>query len=89
MQWNLHVKTRLPKTIVIGSGDADFLPLVVRLRERGIKTVCVSARNKMSKEAISAYNQVIYVGLDKTTEDQVLGEKASLSSLFLRYQQRK
>ena len=70
---------RMPKTVFIGSGDADFLPLVVRLRERGIRTVCVSARNKMSKEAISAYDQVIYVGLDKATEDQVSSEVASLS----------
>ena len=69
---------RLPKTVFIGSGDADFLPLVVRLRERGIKTVCVSARNKMSKEAISAYNQVIYVGLDMATADQVSLEEANL-----------
>lgn len=70
---------RLPKTVFIGSGDADFLPLVVRLRERGIKAVCVSARNKMSKEAISAYDQVIYVGLDKATDDQVSSEVVSLS----------
>lgn len=70
---------RLPKTVFIGSGDADFLPLVVRLRERGIKAVCVSARNKMSKEAISAYDQVIYVGLDKATDDQVASEVVSLS----------
>jgi NYN domain len=75
----LACKTPLPKTIIIGSGDVDFLPLVVRLRERGIKTVCVSARNKMSKEAISAYDQVIYVGLDKATEDQVSSEVVSLS----------
>ena len=74
---------RVPKTVFIGSGDADFLPLVVRLRERGIKTVCVSARNKMSKEAISAYDQVIYVGLDKVTEDQVSSEFVSLSASTL------
>ena len=66
----LACQIRLPKTIIIGSGDADFLPLVVRLRERGIKTVCVSVRNKISKEAIPAYDQIIYVGSDKATEDQ-------------------
>ncbi len=33
----------------------------------------------MSKEAISAYDQVIYVGLDKATEDQVSSEVVSLS----------
>ena len=65
----LACQSRLPKTVIIGSGDVDFLPLVVRLRERGIKTVCVSARNKISKEAIPAYDQIIYVGSDKATEE--------------------
>ncbi len=51
-----------PKVIAIGSGDADFLPLVVRLRERGIRMVCVSERTKMAQEAIHAYDEVIYVG---------------------------
>lgn len=74
---------RMPKTVFIGSGDADFLPLVVRLRERGIKTVCVSARSKMSREAISAYDQVIYVGLDKVADDQVSSEDESLSAPIL------
>jgi hypothetical protein len=73
---------RLPKTVFIGSGDADFLPLVVRLRERGIKTVCVSARNKMSKEAISAYDQVMYVGFDKVAEDQVSSDDVRLAAVI-------
>jgi hypothetical protein len=51
-----------PKLVVIGSGDADFLPLVVRLRERGIRMVCVSERSKMGREAVSAYDRVILVG---------------------------
>lgn len=51
-----------PKLVVIGSGDLDFVPLVVRLRERGIKVVCVTERNKMAKDAVPAYDQVIYVG---------------------------
>jgi hypothetical protein len=51
-----------PKLVVIGSGDADFLPLVVRLRERGIRMVCVSERSKMGREAASAYDRVILVG---------------------------
>jgi hypothetical protein len=48
--------------MVIASGDADYLPLVVRLRERGIRLVCVSERHKMNSEAVSAYAQVLYVG---------------------------
>ena len=63
----LACQARTLKTVFIGSGDTDFLPLVVRLRERGIHTVCITDRSKMSTEAISAYNQVIYVG----TENQL------------------
>jgi hypothetical protein len=51
-----------PAMIVIGSGDADFVPLVVRLRERGIQVVCVSEAGKMAPEAVSAYDRVVYVG---------------------------
>lgn len=51
-----------PKLVVIGSGDLDFVPLVVRLRERGIKVVCVTERSKMAQDAVPAYDQVIYVG---------------------------
>ena len=55
-------QTPAPKLVVIGSGDADFVPLVVRLRERGIRMVCVSERGKMGREAVSAYDRVILVG---------------------------
>lgn len=55
-------QTPMPKVVVIGSGDADFLPLVVRLRERGIRMVCVSERGKMGREAVFAYDRVILVG---------------------------
>lgn len=51
-----------PAMIVIGSGDADFVPLVVRLRERGIQVVCVSEASKMAPEAVPAYDRVLYVG---------------------------
>lgn len=58
--------TPRPKIIVIASGDLDFVPLVVRLRERGIRVICISERSKLSQDAISAYDQVIYVGTAKT-----------------------
>ena len=58
-----------PKLIVIGSGDADFTPLVVRLRERGIRVVCVSERSKMGREAIPAHDRVILVGPDLAASD--------------------
>ena len=54
--------TPRPTLIAIGSGDADFLPLVVRLRERGIRMVCVSERSKMAQEAAHAYDEVMVVG---------------------------
>lgn len=60
-----------PKLVVIGSGDLDFVPLVVRLRERGIKVVCVSERSKMAQDAMRAYDQVIYVGCDQSIRPAV------------------
>ncbi|OOG88226.1 hypothetical protein B0E41_02745 [Hydrogenophaga sp. A37] len=60
----LACQTPSPKTVVVGSGDADFVPLVVRLRERGIKVLCVSEYRKMAPEAVKAYDNVIYVGRD-------------------------
>ncbi|MGV0986529.1 MAG: NYN domain-containing protein [Limnohabitans sp.] len=57
-----------PKLVVIGSGDLDFVPLVVRLRERGIKVVCVTERSKMAQDAVPAYDQVIYVGGDQVDQ---------------------
>jgi hypothetical protein len=62
----LACQSPAPGLIVIGSGDADFTPLVVRLRERGIRVVCVSERSKMGREAIPAYDRVILVGSEMT-----------------------
>lgn len=57
-----------PRVIAIGSGDADFVPLVVRLRERGIRMVCVSERTKMAAEAVHAYDAVLYVGKESARD---------------------
>lgn len=65
----LACQTPAPGLIVIGSGDADFTPLVVRLRERGIRVVCVSERSKMGREAMPAYDRVILVGPDMSHQD--------------------
>lgn len=62
-------QTPMPRMVVIGSGDADFVPLVVRLRERGIRMVCVSERGKMGREAISAYDRVILVGQEQAWQE--------------------
>lgn len=73
-------QTPTPKMVVIGSGDADFLPLVVRLRERGIRMVCVSERGKMGREAVSAYDRVILVGAEQALyEAQQLAAAAVLA----------
>lgn len=65
----LACQTPAPGLIVIGSGDADFTPLVVRLRERGIRVVCVSERSKMGREAVPAYDRVILVGPEMAHQD--------------------
>ncbi len=71
-------QTPAPNTVVIGSGDADFVPLVVRLRERGIRMVCVSERGKMGREAVSAYDRVILVGPEQALhEAQVAADAAA------------
>ncbi len=60
----LACRVPTPTVVAIGSGDADFLPLAVRLRERGIRMVCVSERGKMAQEAAHIYDRIVYVGGD-------------------------
>lgn len=72
-------QTPAPKMVVIGSGDADFVPLVVRLRERGIRMVCVSERGKMGREAVSAYDRVILVGQEQALHEAQLAASASIA----------
>jgi len=75
----LACQTPRPATVVIGSGDADFVPLVVRLRELGIRMVCVSERGKMGREAVSAYDRVILVGQEQALfEAQQVGAPQAL-----------
>lgn len=61
----LACQTPKPTIMAIGSGDADFVPLVVRLRERGIRMICVSERSKMASEAAHAYDSVFFVGKEQ------------------------
>lgn len=53
---------RRPAVIAIASGDLDFFPLAVRLRERGIKTYCFSLANKLHEEVKVAYDECFLVG---------------------------
>jgi len=78
-----------PKLVVIGSGDLDFVPLVVRLRERGIKVVCISERSKMAQEAVAAYDQVIYVGGEKGLGQAVTAVSKLLQRQFRQFQKNK
>jgi len=48
--------------IALGSGDADFYPLVVRLRERGVRVIGFTLRNKMSSEMRDVYPELYFVG---------------------------
>ena len=74
-------QTPAPRMVVIGSGDADFVPLVVRLRERGIRMVCVSERGKMGREAVSAYDRVILVGQEQALHEAQLAAAASMAGV--------
>ena len=62
--------TPRPTAIAIGSGDADFVPLVLRLRERGFRVLCISQKGKMAPEAVYAYDKVIFVGGVETVATQ-------------------
>lgn len=54
---------QLPGTVVIGSSDADFAPLAVRLRETGRRVWCLAERDKAAAESLArAYDKVLYVG---------------------------
>ncbi len=52
----------LPGMVAIGSSDADFAPLAVRLREDGIKVLCFALRDKADGDALAlVYDEVIYL----------------------------
>ena len=51
----------LPSTVAIGSSDADFAPLAVRLREAGMLVICF-AQKLISSEALPlAYDKVVFL----------------------------
>ena len=51
----------LPALVAICSGDADFSPLVVRLREAGIRVICFAQRAKAGDGLDRVYDEVIFV----------------------------
>jgi uncharacterized LabA/DUF88 family protein len=57
---DLYAQQRLA-VVAIGTGDADFAPLVLRLRELGVRTLCFSQANKMSPDAHGFYDEVVLI----------------------------
>lgn len=47
-----------PSVMAIGTGDADFAPLALRLRERGVRLICFAQQNKLSPDIRAYYDQV-------------------------------
>ncbi len=60
----LACQTPTLTALAIGSGDADFFPLAVRLRERGIRMICVSRKDNLAEDAALFYDEVVLVGAD-------------------------
>lgn len=56
----LH-RAALPATVAIGSSDADFSPLAVRLREAGMRVICFAQKIKAADGLPRAYDEVVYV----------------------------
>lgn len=51
----------LPSTVAIGSSDADFAPLAVRLREAGILVICFAQKLISAETLPLAYDKVFFV----------------------------
>jgi len=51
----------LPSTVAIGSSDADFAPLAVRLREAGILVICFAQKLISADTLPLAYDKVVFV----------------------------
>ena len=65
-----------PGVLAIGTGDADFAPLVLRLRERGVRTVCFSQANKMSPEVHGFYDEVVLLGARRSAASSAVAVAA-------------
>lgn len=72
-----------PSVLAIGTGDADFAPLVLRLRERGVRTICFSQGNKMSPEVHGFYDEVVLIGPRSPRRGTMLPSAVRTSSVVL------
>ena len=64
-----------PAVIAIGTGDADFAPLALRLRERGVRLICFSQKTKLSPD-IRAYYEQVFIVRSKSAADTEPAPKA-------------
>ena len=62
---DLLYQSVLPETLAIGSSDADFSPLALRLREAGVRVICFAQAHKAADELHRCYDEVIFVGAAK------------------------
>lgn len=70
----------MPSTVAIGSSDADFAPLAVRLREAGKLVICFAQRVISSEALPLAYDKVVYVDEKAAViEDKVSAGKSQVS----------
>jgi uncharacterized LabA/DUF88 family protein len=67
----------LPPLVALGSGDADFAPLVLRLREAGRRMVCYAQRQKAAEGLDRFYADVVYVDAAKAKAPARKSTKAS------------
>ena len=61
-----------PSVMAIGTGDADFAPLVLRLRERGVRLICFSQKTKLSPDIRAYYEQVLIVRAKSASADNFM-----------------
>jgi hypothetical protein len=67
----------LPGMVAIGSSDADFAPLAVRLREDGIRVLCFALRDKADGAALGlVYDEVVYLDGGQRAERSERAEPA-------------
>lgn len=65
-------------TIAICSGDADFVPLAIWLREKGCQVLCYSLANKIFTNAESFYDEVVLLDVVDKPIAQPLSQEALL-----------
>ncbi|TAG24983.1 MAG: NYN domain-containing protein [Burkholderiales bacterium] len=70
------------KLVAIGSGDLDFAPLAVRLREKGIKVLCATKKSKMSADAKPFFQEIFYVDVNSATIQDLPQSTAEIEELI-------